>query len=183
MNADLNLLLQKLDDCTEDYPADEVLNELRIVCERITFAQIHTDQTAESESLRSDVEYLLSSDISPQVLRYVQYLLGSNMLGILSDQVGQVFIGHCQAHFASIKQLVFKTAISLRDDKKQEFRSMLKQAYPGAVRILFDTDSSLLAGFTIESRDETQDYSLRGRAAKLLSDAIKNQTEGHVWAS
>jgi F0F1-type ATP synthase delta subunit len=176
MSVDLNSLLQQLNKCTEDYPAEEVLNELRIVSERVTFAQIHTDQTAENQSLQKDIEYLLSRDVSPQVMDYVNYLMQNNMLGLLGDDMGQVFINHCQTHFLTIKQLVFKTAVGLRDEIKQQIREKLRQAHPQDTRVLFDTDTSLLAGFVIESRGELRDLSLKNQAAKLLESFIKEKT-------
>jgi F0F1-type ATP synthase delta subunit len=174
MNADLNVLLQRLDADTQDYPAEQALNELRVVGERLTFAGIEMDNLAESPSRQKDVEFLLNHDISPAILGFIRYLMAQNTLSVLTGTVGQVFLDHCQTYFGARTQLTFKTAVGITDEKRAEIRTKLKTIYASSTRILFAVDANLVAGFAIEDANgKTDDLSLRRYAPRFVQAYLK----------
>lgn len=176
MNENLNNIMQKLSDYTQNYPASQIIGELEVATERIGFANLDTVEERPLDELKEKLEFILNRDISPGIIRFIHYLVDNKLLGVLMNDAGKIFVNHCSAYFAQLKQLTFRTAVSLRAEKQREIRTSLLSIYPINSRIIFEVDKDLVAGFTLtDSGSTVVDQSHKTRVVKLIEQYIRKQ--------
>lgn len=173
MNDDLNSIIQNLSDRTHNYPVDQIVNELTIITERLSFAEFDTTNSKSNAAILGQLVYLLERDISPGMMSYVKYLAENNQLGVLQREAGKSFIEHCRNYYSEKKQLVIRCPIRLGPDKQKQVAVRLLSLYPVSSRVIFEVDAGLIAGFILyEDGTKIADSSLRRQAARLIETYI-----------
>lgn len=148
MNVELNIVMQKLTDSTLNMSVAQIVSEVSLLIERLNFAGIDPVNDDYKKKLER-VEYLINRDVSPGMVRFVEFLIAADKIGVLLSDAGKLFPDYCKAYFSEMKQLTFTTPIELTDSSKLHARMMLMKIYPVNTRVIFDVNPELIAGFTL----------------------------------
>lgn len=176
MNEDLNTVVQNLSDRTHNYSVDQIINELIIITERLSFAKFDPTKSKTDDDAFGLLEYLLARDISPGMMSYVKFLADTNQLGILQREAGKSYIEYCRNYFSRKKQIVMRCPLSLSPAKQKQIAVNLLSLYPVSSRIIFEIDPTLIAGFVLfEDGIKISDQSLRSRAGSLIEEFIRER--------
>jgi F0F1-type ATP synthase delta subunit len=182
MNANLNSVVQKLSNFTQNYAIAQIVGELHIVVERLEFVDFKAQQNATPEAMLAQIAFLLDRDLSPGIMQFVRELIDEGQLGVLLGSEGRQFIGYCDAYFSERKQIIFKTAVHLSREKQRHIQSRLMIVFPISSRIVFEVDQSVGAGFVLlEDGNMLADYSLRSKMVKLLDRRIRERV-ADTWS-
>jgi F0F1-type ATP synthase delta subunit len=176
MNENLNSVVQKLSNYTQNYAIAQIIGELHVVVERLEFVDFKPDKKGSHEAVLAQIAYLLDRDLSPGIMEFVRDLIEDNALEVLMGNNGRQFIGYCDAYYAEKKQIIFKTAVHMSREKQRYVQSRLMMIFPLSTRIVFEVDTSIGAGFMLtENGNSLADYSLRSKMVKLLDRRIRER--------
>ena len=168
-------ILNELNSRTQTIAIGQLMSELQILVERISFA-------AESKNVREmnkdEVELLFEGQLSEEVLGFVGWLADNNMTMALVGKTGRLFLNHCIKRYRQIQQVHFTTALSLPEEVKQHIAQTLMPTYPSGARILFDVDPTIIAGFRINDRSRIVDKTMRSAATQLTRRHLKEVFHG-----
>lgn len=173
---DLNNIVQNLSNRTNNYSVDQIINELTIIAERLSFAEFDPTKSKSNIEVMKLLDYLLGRDISPGMMAYVKFLADNNQLGVLQRESGKTFIEYCTNYFSEKKQLVMSCPINLSPDKQKRIAVNLLKMYPVSSRVIFEVDPTIIAGFVLyEDGAKVSDHSLRSRATLLIEEFIRKR--------
>jgi F0F1-type ATP synthase delta subunit len=176
MSENLNSILQKLSNFTQNYAISQIIAEMHVVVERLEFVDFKANQKASKESLLSQVAFLLDRDLSPGIMEFVRDLIENDALEVLVGDKGRQFIGYCEAYFAEKQQIIFRTAVHMSKEKQRLVQAYLMGVFPVSSRIVFEVDPNVGAGFVlVEHGNPIADYSLRSKMVKLLDKRIREK--------
>src|SRR5665647_592773 len=176
MNENLNTVVQNLSNRTHNYSVDQIINELTIITERLSFAEFDPTKSKSNVEVIKLLDYLLGRDISPGMMSYVNFLADNNQLGVLQREAGKAFIEFCRNYFSEKKQLVMRCPISLSPDKQKQMAVDLLRLYPVSSRVIFEVDPTIIAGYMLyEDGIKVSDQSLRSRATLLIEEFIRKR--------
>ena len=179
---DVSQIVQELDRATAQLPVDQLLTELQIVVERISFSQLQNKQQRQDSQVSiAQLNMLFQDEISEEMLGYVQWLREHNLLLVLADKNGLLLLNYCVKKYKQITQVRFISAITIGDSLKEHVRSLVPKLYPSGARLIFETNPSLVAGFVIEDGSRTIDKSLKRTLIQSLRGQIE-KTTGQVVA-
>lgn len=168
-------IMNELDVRTQTIATSQLIGELQVVVERVSFA-------SESKDVRTmqkdDIELLFEGQLSPEVLGFVSWLADNKLTTTIVGETGRLFLNHCIKRYRSIRQLHFTTAIALPEDMKQHITKTLMPNYPTGARILFDVDPSIIAGFKINDQSRIVDKTMRAAASKLTRQHLQGVFNG-----
>jgi F0F1-type ATP synthase delta subunit len=182
MKENLNSIVQKLSNFTQNYAIAQIIGELHIVVERLEFVDFKAQQNATPEAMLAQVGFLLDRDLSPGIMQFVRELIEERQLDVLLGASGRQFIGYCDAYFSERKQIVFKSAVHLSREHQRHVQSKLMTVFPISSRIVFEVDQSIGAGFMlVEDGRMLADYSLRSKMVKLLDKRIRERV-ADTWS-
>lgn len=157
--------LSQLDEFTQNMPVDEMVKELHLIIERLTF---HSNTSRRQRELGAqDIEALLGSDVSRSMFDFMVWSADHKLLKLFQGDAGQVFLSYCAKHYRHIGEVTVTTPVSLSDVFTFTISEQLRQVHPFPTRLIFRTEPSLVAGVVIKTSDDLHDYSLR---KSMLSD-------------
>ncbi|MDB5182153.1 MAG: hypothetical protein JWP13_916 [Candidatus Saccharibacteria bacterium] len=174
MNEDLNSILQKLSNYTQNYAIGQIIAELHVVVERLEFVKFKPGHKDSHEELLSQIAYLLDRDLSPGILEFVRELIEEESLEVLIGDNGRTFTGYVEAYFSEKKQVIFRTAVHMSKPVERLVQAKLMDIFPVSSRIVFEVDPSIGAGFMlVDNGNAVADYSLRTKVVKLIERRIR----------
>lgn len=166
-------IVQQLDLATERIPVDQLIAELQIVIERISFSRIHESTNEDSKSYVTDqIDLLFRGEVSPGVLAFVQWMASQGFLAVLAGDTGLAFLGHCVRKYTNLTQVRFITAVVINESLKEYISQTITKRYPRNSRLVFETNAGIIAGFVIDDGTKVVDKSLQSLAAKRLRPRI-----------
>ncbi len=168
-----DLVITKLDEATKDLPVDQLISELQLVVERISFSQLESKKSRGTPVTIAEINLLLDGEISAEVLGFVQWMSAQNMLSMISDSNGLLFLDYCIKKYKKIIQIKFTTAISLDDTTKETIKARLLPTYPVGTRMIFNTSPSIVAGFILDDGQVSADKSLRSYMQQAIKPQLK----------
>jgi F0F1-type ATP synthase delta subunit len=172
-------IVQELDRATAQLPVDQLLSELQIVIERISFSQVQNRQSGQNNDISiAQINMLFQDEISTEMLGYVQWLREHRLLLAVSDNNGLLFLNYCIKKYKQLTQVRFVTAIPISETLKSHVRSRVTRLYPSGARLIFETNSSLIAGFVIEDGTNTVNKSLKHTMLSSLRTHVQQTTVG-----
>jgi F0F1-type ATP synthase delta subunit len=172
-------IVQELDRATLSLPVDQLLSELQIVVERISFSQVQNRQSGQNNDISiAQINMLFQDEISTEMLGYVQWLREHNLLTAVADNNGLVFLNYCIKKYKQLTQVRFITAIPISDTLKAHIRKSLFHLYPSGARLIFETNASLVAGFVIEDGINTVNKSLKHTMLSSLRPRVAQAAFG-----
>lgn len=165
-------VVKALDESSIHMPIDQMLQELQLIVERLTFG-MNTGQSGTQPALNTgDIGTLLGTDVSPALTTFVLWLNSRNMLRLLSGKNGRHFLSFCVQHYSSVKEIRCSVPISLSEGMRQSLLGHLRRLYPEPARIIFEVAPSLVAGCVIHDGESVTDMSLAGRLPELVGAYI-----------
>ncbi len=150
-----------LDSETGSLSIGQVLTELQVVIERISFSGLHSNEQNNYQVSPEDIDILFEGEISDSMLNFVHKLAERRMLRIVADRTGQLFLNFCIQQYKLVKEIRFLTPVLLSEEAQNNLLLRLRLLYPAPARIIFETNPSLVAGFVINDGTKTVDYSLK----------------------
>ena len=168
----LEILKQK----AQHTPGDEILANLEFVSGIINFSPQVQDllTTGDINKIKDSVNYMFKSEVSYEIYNFITFLADENILYLLSGDMGKTFIERCRVYFLDKKELKFATAIELKDEFKTQIEPFLTNNDPG-VRVLYEVDPEINAGFIIKDASSAYDYSFRSNIIYHLKNYIKEK--------
>lgn len=174
-------IVAELDKATAQLPVDQLLTELQIVVERISFSQLqHKQNRQDSEVSIAQINMLFQDEISEEMLAYVQWLREHKLLLVLADQNGLLLLNYCVKKYKQVTQVRFISAVPIGDELKAHVRASLPKLYPSGSRLVFESNPSLIAGFVIEDGSRTVDKSLKRTLLQSLRGVIEQRADQAV---
>lgn len=178
---DIGEVLNQLDRATAQIPVDQLITELQIVVERISFSRPGQRQQGQSNEISiAQINMLLQDEVSPEMLSYVQWMRENRLLLTLADTNGLLFLNHCIKKYKQLTQVRFITPVPISEGLKAHVTQSLVTAYPSGTRLIFETNSSLLAGFVIDDGTNTINRSLKNASLSTLKRRVAQSVGGAV---
>lgn len=151
----------------------EVLSDLQLVVERISFSSIATNtKNQDAEYLKTKVSQLLDVDVPKQVIAFCNLLIDKKILILLDGERGRYFISHCSKRLKSIPQVDIFVPCKIHLATKHSLAEKIQKMYSHEVRVVFNTSPSVVAGFVIRDGSKTIDLSLGSASNVLISKHI-----------
>lgn len=178
---DVNQIVQEFDRITAQLPIDQMLTELQIVVERLSFSQIQTTQNSTDSNVSiAHINMLFQDEISTEMLEYVQWVREHNMLSALTDKNGLLFLNYSIKKYKQMTQVRFITAIPISNGLKIDVKNAMLRLYPSGARLIFETRPSLVAGFVIEDGSNTVNRSLKHTMLSSLRTRVMQTNQGSL---
>jgi F0F1-type ATP synthase delta subunit len=172
-------IVQELDRITAALPVDQLLSELQIVVERVSFSQLQNRQSGQNNDISiAQINMLFQDEISTEMLSYVQWLREHKLLLAVSDNNGLLFLNYCIKKYKQLTQVRFITAVPISEALKAHVRRAMLRLYPSGARLIFETNSSLVAGFVIEDGTNTINRSLKHTMLNTIKPRITQLNNG-----
>jgi len=178
MRKDIQQMLDELNRATERLPVDQFLSELQLIIERISFSQLHLNRQQQVSVTIAQIDMLFQGEISTEMLGFVQWLREANLLHVIADKPGLLFLNYCIKKYKGMTQVRFVSAVSLDTTLRDYVWQSILKLYPANTRLIFEVNPSLVAGFIIEDGAKTVDKSLRSQMVSTLRTRIQQTTLG-----
>lgn len=176
---DVSQIVQEFDRVTAQLPVDQMLTELQIVVERLSFSQVQSRQNGNDAPVSiAQINMLFQDEISTEMLGYVQWVRDHNMLILLTDRNGLLFLNYCIKKYKEMTQVRFVTAIPISDTLRLHIKNAMLRLYPSGARLIFETRPSLVAGFLIEDGTNTVNRSLKHTMLSTLRARVLQANQG-----
>lgn len=168
-------IVAQLDASTQTLSISQLIGELQIAVERVSFASATYDV---AKITSDEVELLFEGQLSEEVLQFIYWLQNNKLLVVLSGETGRRFLNHCLKRYRSIQQVRFLTAIPLTTDVKQHIAESIMPTYPAGARILFEVDTNIVAGFRLDDGSRVVDKTMRSAVTKLTRQRLVETFNG-----
>lgn len=164
----------QLDTETFSLSIDQLLSELHIVVERMSFSGAHKNLKYDDNSSLAEIDLLFEGEISPSMLNFIHWLAVNGNLGVLADKAGNVFLNACINRYQKATEIRFLTAVELPDLLKQSIIGRLYHIYPSTSRVVFEVSPSVIAGFVIKDKFKLVDKSLKTIASQIIKPRLND---------
>jgi F0F1-type ATP synthase delta subunit len=172
-NGVANQVMKQLDEFTLHLPIDQIMGELQVIIERLSFSELHQVLPGSRDQDKlSEIELLLKDDISPEVLGFVKWMAQQNLMRLLGGKGGRLFLSYCSVHYRKVQQVRFVTAVDIGEAARHSIVNKLRVIYPEPTRIIFEVETSLLAGCLIDDGQRRSDMSLQTNLASTLAERV-----------
>jgi F0F1-type ATP synthase delta subunit len=168
-------IISELDARTQSLAISQLIGELQVLVERISFAAASQDVRNMS---KDDVELLFEGQLSAEILDFVGWLVDNKLVAAVIGDTGRLFLNHCIKRYHHIQQVHFTTALTLPEEVKQHIACTIMPSYPAGARILFEVDPSIIAGFRINDRSRVVDKTMRAAATQLTRRHLQEVLNG-----
>lgn len=168
-------ILNQLDSATASLPVNQLLAELQVVIERLGFTSLHNSKQQHSTETLAELDLLFEGEVSDGMLSFVHWLAESDMLRLLVDDTGRIFLNHCIKRYSQITEIKFITPVQLSTTTKQYTSERLRSLYPPPARIIYEVMPSLSAGFVIQDGTRTVDRSFRSNMIQSIKPYMEKQ--------
>jgi len=170
-------ILDELDLATSSLPINQLLAELLVVVERLSFTGIHDAIQQYSLENIAKIDLLFEGEVSDGMLSFIHWLAKYNMLKVLVDDTGSIFLNYCIKKYKQIAEVKFITPIQLSDETKSYTLGRLRLIYPQPARIIYEVIPSLSAGFVIQDGTKIVDRSLHTKITQSVKPYILKQCQ------
>lgn len=170
-----NQILTMLDRFTATLPVSQLLGELQVAVERISFSKLHTRPAHQGKVTLAEINLLFEDQISEEVLSFVRWLAEKRALAQLADETGILFIDECSKLYRATKEVRFITPIVLSDKLQTSIRQQLVRNYTVPVRVVFEVSPNVMAGFVLQDGTHKVDRSLRAFSQLYLKRYIEKR--------
>lgn len=167
----INELLAQFEQDTAHLPVAQIISELQIAIERISFTGLHNSNQQALPELDAEIDQLLQGEVSDTILAYIHWLASRGALGVFADQTGRMFLSYCIKLYKDSVEIKFITPIELSSSFREVIAAKLGRMYPPPARVVYEVMPSLVAGFVIQTGTATVDKSLRS----FMANAIKTR--------
>lgn len=188
MSSDLDFpsatlrVMYHLDQATKRLPIDQLLSELHIVVERITFTALHENKIQSSNEFINELNLLFENEISAELLKFVHWLATMNALGVMSGRTGNLFLQYCIKQYRNVPEIHFTTPVELQIETQEYITERLYRLYPSSSRVVYRVMPNLVAGFVIYDGTKTIDRSLQSHMTrKIKSHIIEDIRHGRSY--
>ncbi len=168
-----------LQSATTGLPIAQLLAELQIAVERLSFSDVFTPNTRSAADLSADIKLLFEGEISDDLLSFVQWLAENNLLGVLAGRTGRLFLNYCMSAFEKITEVKFITPIHLSSEMQIKTTQSLRNLYPAPARIVYRVMPSITAGFILQDDTQTIDRTLRSKMTTSIPSYLKQERVVH----
>lgn len=175
-NQPVNDIMKRLDEATVQLSVTQLLGEVQVAIERITFSGIANKTPQASTEYVAVLDELLEGDISSDLLEFIHWLASKNAISMLSDKTGVMFMNHCTKYYREVPEVRFITAVAIPAHNRNNITERLRILYPSPARIIYEVSPSIVAGFVIKERSDQVDRSLRKCMQPLIRRALKNKS-------
>ncbi len=166
------ILFEQLDLMTCHLPIKQLLSEIQVVIERLSFSEISDRYKNDQVAQKNEVDLLFEGEISDSMLDFVHWLIEKNGLGILSDKIGRMFLEYCIKAYKGAPEVKLITAVQLDDEFAKKLINKLRTLYPAPTRIVYYIAPNLVAGIVIKDGTKTIDLSLNSFMVKAVKPRI-----------
>ena len=170
-NATLHVVY-RLDQATKRLPIAQLLSELQIAVERISFSGVHRKNPQSEPEFIAELDMLFDGEVSEDLLEFIHWLASLNALGVLADRTGYLFLNYCTKQYGEITEVRFITPVDLPTESRQYIAERLGTVYPAPARVVYEVMPSIVAGFVIHDGSTTIDRSLRSHMARTVKPRI-----------
>lgn len=174
----LQLVLQEFDTRTMTLSVDQLLAELQIAVERVSFSTSSGKPLVYSSASIAQIDMLFDGEISDEMLGYVQWLFQNQFLNVLVGDTGLLFLNECIKRYRNLVQVRIITAVPLQDSLKNHMREQLSGQYPKGSRFVFEVNSTVVAGFIIDDGTRRIDKSLQTFKTQKMKESINKVLQG-----
>lgn len=161
--------MMRLDELTARLPIAQLLSELQVAVERLSFAGIANKRPQTIPAFTAELDELFDQDISRELMQFIYWLASRNTVSILADKTGELFINYCIQHYREIPEVRFATAVALPEEALRDIGARLRDLYPLPARIIFEVTPSVVAGFVIKERGSEVDRSLKSFMPRAIT--------------
>jgi F0F1-type ATP synthase delta subunit len=148
-------------------PQAQLIDDLRMVVERITFSDLASTSNS-IEDIEAAVETLFVRDQPRAMIVFIEWAVHRGYIATLSGNVGYSFISRVSDELSKFKEIEFLSAVKLPQAFQIEISEQLHRVHGDSSRIVFMTIPSLVAGFVVRYADGKDDYSLAGSASMFI---------------
>jgi len=173
-------ILDQLDMATASLSTSQLLFELQVIVERLSFTKLDDTIKQCSQENLAKIDLLFDGEISNGMLSFVHWLAKYGILKILVDDTGCIFLNYCIKKYKQIPEIKFIAPIQLSDETKCYILKQLRLIYPQPARIIHEVAPSLSAGFIIQNGAEIIDRSLRSKIIQSVKPYILKQYQSSV---
>ncbi len=166
------ILFEQLDLMTCHLPIKQLLSEIQIVIERLSFSEINVRYKNDQTAQKNEVDILFEGEVSDAMLDFVHWLIEKNGLGVLSDRVGRLFLEYCIKAYKDAPEVKLITAVELDDEFAKKLINKIRILYPAPTRIVYYIAPNLVAGIVIKDGSKTIDLSLNSFMVKAVKPRI-----------
>jgi hypothetical protein len=164
-------VIKALDTYTMHMPISQVLQELQIAIERLTFSGA---DVAGSLTI-ANIEILLKKDLSPSILEFIDWVHKRKIMNVLFDKGGRMFLAFCNDYYSRITEVQCFVPIDTAPTFRTRIIQLLRPVYPEPQRIIFHTSPTLICGCIIDDGAQKIDLSLQRNARDLIATHIGQQ--------
>ena len=172
----VEMLMSTLSSFTINLPVAQLLSELQVVIERLSFSGLVYREDSHNAAFVSELDLLFEGEVSRAMMNFLHWLAQNHILVVLTDRTGHLFLNHCNKIYSGVKEVKFITSIDLSPEYRGSAMSKLRVLYPLPARIVFETNPSLKAGFVIQDNSKTVDLSLKSRMDKNIKTYVKHHS-------
>jgi F0F1-type ATP synthase delta subunit len=183
-SSNIDIIMSSLSSSTIDLPVAQLLSELQVVIERLSFSGLVYREDSHDAAFMSELDLLFEGEISSAMMDFLHWLASRHILVILTGRTGHLFLNHCNKIYSGVKEIKFITSIDLSAQYRNSVMSKLRTLYPLPARIVCESNPSLKAGFIIQDNSKTVDLSLKSRMDKNIKTYVRyhaaNKKVAHV---
>jgi len=172
-NDQIARVINQLDLATSTLSVSQVLAELQVVIERLSFSGIYKNLKPGEKVQIADVDLLFEDEISDSMLVFIRWLADNNILSVVIDRTGLLFLDFCIKRYKQVAEVRFLTPIKLTSEMQQYVIQRLRQIYPAPARIIFEVLPALTAGFIIKDGTKTIDRSLQSMVTQSIGPLLR----------
>lgn len=176
---DLNNLtsnvMRRLDQATRRLPVSQLISELQVAVERVSFSGIHRLKPQSSQEFATEIDLLFDGEISEDMLQFIYWLASFDALSILADKTGELFINFCIKQYRSMSEVRFITSVELPTETRQFIAEKLAALYPEHTRVVYEVMPSIVAGFVIRDGSKVIDRSLRSHMMSATKQHVMDR--------
>ncbi len=166
------ILFDQLDQMTCHLPIKQLLSEIQVVIERLSFSEICERYKNDQVGQKNEVDMLFEGEISDAMIDFLHWLIEKNGLKILSDRVGRLFLEYCIKAYKDAPEVKLITAVQLNDEFAKKLINKIRILYPAPTRIVYYIAPNLVAGIVIKDGSKTIDLSLNSFMVKAVKPRI-----------
>jgi F0F1-type ATP synthase delta subunit len=167
-SSNIDIIMSKLSSFTIDLPVAQLLSELQVIIERLSFSGLVYRDDDDDAALLSELDLLFEGEISKDIMDFLHWLASKRILAILAGKMGHSFLNHCNKVYSGVKEIKFITSIDLSSQYRNAIMLKLRTLYPLPARIVCDVNPLLKAGFVIQDNSKTVDRSLKACMEKNM---------------
>lgn len=172
-NDQIARVINQLDLTTSTLSVSQVLAELQVVIERLSFSGIYKNLKPGEKVQIADINLLFEDEISDSMLAFVGWLVENNILSVVIDRTGLLFLDFCIKRYKQVTEVRFLTPIKLTGEMQQYVIQRLRNIYPSPARIIFEVLPALVAGFVIKDGARTVDRSMQAMITQSVGPLLR----------